>query len=227
MQGLSAYDPVTKQEVWIEDYSDEEQYLIYLLDQFSHSNLLWLLSPDAIWKRHKDQGIPLRKSTLRHLTALDDIDTMDDDQDGSITKQNTEKTIDNDKEEHPTTNTKGWCSCFDTKIHLKNIIKKSDYRTKNEVEFGYDDEGNIVYVAVANFEAHGVNEGVKRLKIRVCLWSLMYIAICLTAIIGVSTTIQLLSDVDYAFVPAIFCLMIGYQQLVLVLITYDFEQPMK
>jgi len=208
LQGQPAYDPVTKQEVWIEDYSDDEQYLIYLLDQFSHSNLLWLLSPDVIWKRHQEQGMPLRKNTLQHLTHLDDDE---DDNGRTDTKANDNKkkrakteTIDNDKQENPVTNTRGCCSCFDTKIHLKNII-----RTRNDVEFGRDDNGNIVYVAVANFEAHGIDEGVKRIKIRVLIWVFVYLAIVLISVIGAASTVELLTDEDYAFIPAIFCLMIG------------------
>ena len=210
MQGQSAYDPLTKQEVWIEDYSDEEQYLIYLLDQFSHSNLLWLLSPDIIWKRHQEQNIPLRKNTLKHLTHLDE-DSDEYDEDGNVIgkkKKNKKRTktemIDNDKQENPTTNTHGLCSCFDTKIHIKNIV-----RTRNDVEFGRDDDGNIVYVAIANFEAHGIKEGIKRIKIRVALWILFYLTLVLISIIGASSTLSLLSDPDYAFVPAIFCLSIG------------------
>jgi len=200
MQGLSAYDPVTEQEVWIEQHPEDEQYLIYLLDQFSHSNLLWLLSPDTIWKRHQEQNMPLRKNTLKHLTQIDDND-VNEVNDGHKRRQT--EHIDNDKQENPTTNTRGFCSCFDTKIHLKNIIKK------NDVEFGRDDNGNIVYVAIANFEAHGIDEGVKRIKIRVFLWALLYFGIFLISIIGVASTLRLLQDADYAFIPAVFCLMIG------------------
>eukprot|EP01083_Nonionella_stella_P018259 50941_1 len=202
LQGLSAYDPVSKQDVWIEDYTEEEQYLIYLLDQFSHSNLLWLLSPDTIWKRHQDQGIPLRKSTLLHLTQVDD----DDDADANPKEEDRKVThmIDNETQEQPLTNTRGLCSCFDTKIHIKNII-----RTRNDVEFGRDAHGNIVYVAVAKFEAHGVSEGVKRIKIRVCLWIAFYLSLFCISVVGVSTTIRYLRNATYAFVPAIFCLMIG------------------
>eukprot|EP01083_Nonionella_stella_P196366 722611_1 len=198
MQGLPAFDPITKQDVWIENYNDTEQYLIYLLDQFNHANLLWLLSPDTIWKRHQQQGIPLRKSTLRHLTEIND-----DDDDNNI-DNNIDNHIDNDKQDEPITNTHGLCSCFDTKIHIKNII-----RTRNDVQFGRDDNGNIVYVAVQNFEAHGVSEGVKRIKIRVMMWAIFYFTLTVISIVGVSSTIQFLKDEDLAFVPAIFCLVIG------------------
>merc|ERR1712003_163628 len=104
LQGLSAYDPVTNQEVWIEHYSDQEQYLIYLLDQFSHSNLLWLLSPDAIWKRHQENAMPLRKNTLKLLRGL-----TEDDKKATATQQRQQRgpSIDNDKRETPMTNTSG------------------------------------------------------------------------------------------------------------------------
>ena len=75
-------DPLTGREVWIEELDDIQQYLTYLLDQFTHDQLLWLLSPDAIFKRHVQQGLPLRKNTLQHLTlSTDDNDNDEDDED--------------------------------------------------------------------------------------------------------------------------------------------------
>ena len=202
LQGLSAYDPVTNQEVWIEHYSDEEQYLIYLLDQFSHSNLLWLLSPDTIWKRHQESAIPLRKNTLKLLRNVTENDKDQYKQQQSDRAERI-KSIDNDQAK-PLKNTGGCCSCFDTKKEIKRII-----HGRNDVEFGKDADGNIVYVAVADFEAHGVKEGVKRIKIRVAMWIILYVSMFLISVIGVASTVQLLVDADFAFIPAIFCLSIG------------------
>eukprot|EP01084_Bolivina_argentea_P311759 539678_1 len=165
LQGKAAIDVITKQEVYIEDYSEEETYLIYLLDQFSHSNLLWLLSPDQIWNRHQEQGLLLRKSTLKHVSYLNKDKEKEDSPSTSATSP---KDVQNESE--PITNTRGLCSCFDTKIHLKEV-----FRTKKGVDFGKDEDGNVVYVAVANFEAHGVKEGVKRIKSRVFLWISLYL----------------------------------------------------
>lgn len=113
--------------------------------------------------------------------------------------------IDNDGQSHPRTNAHGCCSCFDTKIHLATIMK-----TRNSVEFGKDDDGNVVYVAVAGLEAHGMEEGIKRIKTRVALWIAFYIAMWLISVIGVATTVQFLKDERMAFLPAVFCLTIGY-----------------
>ena len=89
-------------------------------------------------------------------------------------------------------------------IHLATITK-----TRNDVEFGKDDDGNIVYVAVAGLEAHGVEEGIKRIKSRVALWITFYIVVWLISVIGVGSTWHLLKDDTLAFLPAIFCLTIG------------------
>ena len=75
LQGKPAWDPITKQDVWIEQLDDEEQYLQYLLDQFSHKWILWLLSPDEIYKRHVENELPLRQHTLQHIDVSPDGDT--------------------------------------------------------------------------------------------------------------------------------------------------------
>lgn len=214
LQGQSALDPVTNQEVWIEEHSDETQYLIYLLDQFSHSSLLWLLSPEMIWKRHQENKLPLRRNTLLHINSLGSFQSDEilhgdaDEDDGGIqtarNKKSATEVIDNDEQTHPRTNAHGCCSCFDTKIHLATITK-----TRNDVEFGKDDDGNIVYVAVAGLEAHGVAEGIRRIKSRVALWITFYIVMWLVSVIGVGSTWNLLRDETLAFLPAIFCLTIG------------------
>jgi len=224
LQGQSAWDPVTAQEVWIEEHSEREQYLIYLLDQFSHSSLLWLLSPEMIWKRHQENKLPLRRNTLLHINSFNSFhsdeaqrrETLERERerergtagspDGSLSlkKKSATEIIDNDQQNNPRTNAHGLCSCFDTKIHLKDII-----RTRHNVEFGKDDDGNIVYVAVAGLEAHGVEEGIKRIKSRVAMWIAFYIVFWLISVIGVGSTWNLLQSESWAFLPAIFCLTIG------------------
>lgn len=86
LQGQSAWDPVTHQEVWIEEHSDEEQYLIYLLDQFSHSSLLWLLSPEMIWKRHQENKLPLRRNTLLHINSFNSFQSDTSKRTGTVQK---------------------------------------------------------------------------------------------------------------------------------------------
>jgi len=211
---------VTNQEVWIEEHSDEVQYLMYLLDQFSHSSLLWLLSPEMIWKRHQENKLPLRRNTLLHINSFNSFQSDEAQRKGSVQKarkssdggvaddattdkaSSVTEVIDNEPARYTS---HGCCSCFDTRIHLGTIIK-----TRNDVEFGKDDQGNIVYVrAAAGLEAHGVEEGIKRIKTRVALWITFYIVMWLISVIGVGSTWSLLSDENLAFLPAIFCLTIG------------------
>lgn len=129
LQGQSAWDPVTHQEVWIEEHSNEEQYLLYLLDQFSHSSLLWLLSPALIWKRHQENKLPLRRNTLLHINSFNSFQSDESQRKGSVkkrgaggsdgysvsgTRKSATEVMNNDEQTNPRTNAHGCCSCFDT-----------------------------------------------------------------------------------------------------------------
>mmetsp|Transcript_27698 Transcript_27698/g.45668 ORF Transcript_27698/g.45668 Transcript_27698/m.45668 type:complete len:179 (+) Transcript_27698:116-652(+) len=80
------------------------------------------------------------------------------------------------------------------------------------MQFGRDEDGKIVYVTMRSLEAYGLQEGVRRLKLRVYTWIWIYSLVCVVSIVGAFVTtvnLQLLSDPDFAFIPALFCLTIG------------------
>ena len=190
LQGKPAWDPITKQDVWIEKLEDDEQYLQYLLDQFGHNRILWLLSPDEIYRRHVQAGLPLRQNTLKHINTVrghSESQRNDASNDvGSIGK------------------VIFCCCCKKTLSEVDTVGEFND-----EVKFGKNKDGDVVYVSIAKYEAHGLEQGVTKLK-----WVMMFYIILsiISVVIFVSLTIgtfPLITDANYAIFPAISCLGIG------------------
>ena len=239
LQGKPAIDPLTNKEVWIEEMDDQQQYLIYLMDQFTHDQLLWLLSPDEIFKRHVQHGIPLRKNTLQHITLTGkslNPDHFDDDNENNEnenknndemgSKQKSDSVKNTDEEvTRPASATAGRTGSLLSRVSKRKLklgfcdgafdcfkSEKELYPETMEagnVKFGKNDAGEIVYVSVSKYEAHGIDRGTRRLQRRMLYWVIIWALCAFTSLICVIFTWPLLSEPDYAFIPAVFCLCIG------------------
>merc|ERR1712228_1075425 len=70
MQGQPAFDPITNQRVVIEEYSVSEQCIVDLFDHFTYSQIIWLLEPNTILKKHKKINSKNRRMSFQAVSNL-------------------------------------------------------------------------------------------------------------------------------------------------------------
>ena len=96
------------------------------------------------------------------------------------------------------------CNCFKSEAELYPETMEA-----GDIKFGKNSKGEIVYVAVAQYEAHGVDSGTRKLQRRMIYWVTLFLCTACGSLAGVISTWHLLNDADFAFIPAVFCLCIG------------------
>eukprot|EP01083_Nonionella_stella_P001546 4438_1 len=183
MQGLPAIDPITQQEVLIEEYTPSEQALVDLFDHFTYSQIIWLLEPNTILKKHKKQDSHQRRMSFQAVSDVVDVKQFL----SKLQNKNAGIGVKNNKIE-PTDPSRA-----------RSEITSSSVRVISEDDI----------VRTSYFKSMGKVKGVRKIRQRMTLLILFGCCCLIGAATGVAMTLHLLHNVNYAFIPALFCLCIG------------------
>ena len=199
MQGLPAVDPITGQEVVIEEYSAEEQLVVDLLDHFTYSQMMCLLEPNTILKKHdqrqgSDNGRGRRRMSFQAMSSS--IGALDVKQ--FLSRLQTGKEV----------KASGGIKVKDNSIapDIKAANAHSEI-TSSSVRVISDLDSNSIETSY--FKSIGKVKGIRLIEQHIAFWVGVGVVAALMSAIGVAVTMHLLHDVSYAFVPALFCLCIG------------------
>lgn len=200
MQGLPAIDPITKQQVVIEEYNKNEQYIVDLFDHFTYSQIIWLLEPNTILKKH-NKNLNQNGNNKNRRMSFQAISNIDFDVKHFLSKLNTGKSINS-----PSSS---------SQIKIKNNSIAPDINRANPASSEVTSSAVRVVktaddtIETSYFKSMGKIKGVEKIKWTILFW-IMFGILCVSAsATGVAMTIHLLHDVNYAFIPALFCLCIG------------------
>ena len=209
MQGLPAIDPITNQQVVIEEYTKAEQQIVDLFDHFTYTQIIWLLEPNTILKKHNKKwnndengngnGRNGRNGRRMSFQAIANIDF---DVKHFLSKLNTGKSASSPS------------ATGQIKVKNNSIAPDIDRAhpvgseiTSSAVRVVSDPTTNTIETSY--FKSMGKVKGISRIQKTIIFW-IIFGVICVTMSgFGVAMTIQQLHDVNYAFIPALFCLCIG------------------
>ena len=226
MKGLPAMDPITKQEIIIEEYTIQEQSQVDLLDHFHHKQLIWLLEPNSIVKKYKKQKLSklskLNKKNGSKLSNKNNIhsDSSSDNNSNNNSRSSTKRLSfvvespdelfghnnnnNHSKQKNGLPNSNGINSPVGIGHDFDDF---NSFRTNKRVRMVEDSVNHVIETKY--YKSLGQKKGIQKIERRMLLLIVIGIMLLSIAGIGVASSIQYLNSKDYAFIPGLFCCGIG------------------